>query len=577
MFSELLQACKDRYGSSDSSVGLAQWITDNTTHKKKPFSYERYPFQEAIADDEHPSLSCEKCSQVGLTEIQIRKFFALLRRNNAIKGIFTLPNQVMFQRIYNARMRPILDADPIFNPPMDVKPVRRMDLVQIFDSFGYITGCTEGDATSIDADFLMHDELDLSPQDMIGLFQSRLQNSEMKLTQAFSTPTFLDFGINRAYQLTDQREYMIKCPSCGTHQIPLFNLDYIFIPKLKFDIDKITDLTPEQIVGLDLDGMYVKCHKCQRRLDLSDGALREWVAAYPTRTAARGYKVRPFSTGRIAPGYMMRQLAKYQQQDFIRGFHNTVLGEPFTESSAQLQRHEIEKVMEPTGTIPNISKDTPVFMGLDMGQVCHLTLHTFSEEDAKPRFVLFEQIPIFLLHERLQELRQIYSIVQGCADRFPYTPTVDALRDQTAGIIMPVMYGGNAIITPHRDETGCIDYYRANRTSALDRVRTVITNLQAVIGGYGAYKETIITHLRDMVRDEKPESEPEWKKLNGNDHFFHSMGLSLLARRICEHVYSHNSNVLMSSVILSGVPLQSRTDNLLGTVGASKVSRLGVS
>jgi hypothetical protein len=102
------------------------------------------------------------------------------------------------------------------------------------------------------------------------------------------------------------------------------------------------------------------------------------------------------------------------------------------------------------------------------------------------------------------------------------------------------------------------DYYTANRTSALDRVRTVITNQQAVLAGYGPYRETLITHLRDMVRDEnpeKPEAEPEWKKLNGNDHFFHAMALSLLARRVCEHVYTFDTQSLMSNVMVGSMTI----------------------
>lgn len=578
VFTELLQTCRDRYGSSDASVDLATWICENTTINKKPFSFEHYPFQREIAADEHPDLSCEKCSQVGLTEVQIRKFFAILRRNTGIAGIFTLPNEKMFKRVYNGRMKPILDADAIFNPALAIKPVRNMDMTQIGDSFGYQTGCTEGDATSISADFLMHDELDLSPMDMIGLFQSRLQNSAMKMTQAFSTPTFLDYGINRGYQLTDQREYMIKCRACNHHQIPRFDFPFLHIPDFHLEVEKITDITQEQIAELDLDGVYVRCEKCCRPLDLNDAENREWVATYPNRTASRGYKVRPFATARIAPGYVFKQLGKYLQRDFLRGFYNTVLGEPFTESSAQLQRHEIEACMEPNGRPPNISKDTPVFLGLDMGQVCHLTLHTSDPETGSPVFVLFEQIPIFQLHERLSELREIYSIVQGCADRYPYTPTVDALRDETAGIIMPTAYGGKSVIVPHRDELGVIDYYTANRTSALDRVRTVIINHQVVLAGYGAYRETLITHLRDMVRDEnpeKPDAEPEWKKLNNNDHFFHSMALSLLARRVCEHVYTMDTQSLMSSVIVTSMRLPGSSESLIGANGASRMSNFG--
>jgi phage terminase large subunit GpA-like protein len=266
---------------------------------------------------------------------------AILRRTSSISGIFTLPNEKMFKRVYNARLKPILDTDSIFNPPMEIQPVRRMDLVQIYDSFGYITGCTEGDATSISADFLFHDELDLSPMNMIALFQSRLQDSDMKMTQAFSTPSFVDYGINNAYMKGDQREYMLQCPSCNHWQIPTFDMRSVHIPDFKIEVSRLTDITSQQINELPLDQIYVKCERCQSRLDLNDASHREWVATHPNRTAFRSYKVRPFSTARIPPGYIFTQLSQYQDQDYLRGFYNTVLGEPFTESSAQIQRSEI--------------------------------------------------------------------------------------------------------------------------------------------------------------------------------------------------------------------------------------------
>src|SRR3546814_7837293 len=90
----------------------------------------------------------------------------------------------MFKKIYSSRMKPILETDSIFNPSGE-KPVRSSSLIQIRDSFGYIVGNTEGEATSIDADFLLHDELDLSDETMITLFQSRMQNSELKTPQSF--------------------------------------------------------------------------------------------------------------------------------------------------------------------------------------------------------------------------------------------------------------------------------------------------------------------------------------------------------------------------------------------------------
>jgi hypothetical protein len=540
LFKTLYDAAHQKFAGSDNDVPLNDWITQYTTYRRRPFSYNRYPFQHRLAGDDHPSMTVMKCSQIGLTEIQIRKFFAMLRRNNGISGIFSLPNDDMRKRVYTTRMSPILQADEIFNPPMGEKPVRRQDLVQIGDSFGYITGCTEGEATSIPADMLFHDELDLSPQDIIGLYQSRLQGSDMKITQSFSTPTFMGYGVDRQYSLSDQFQYLVRCGHCNHWQFPVFDHRFIQVPKLDFEVEKLTDLTAEQIADLDLTDAFVKCEKCHKPLDLSDASKREWVSMMPSRTQMRGYKVNPFSTDRLGLDYIFHQLSQYKEKENLKGFYNTVLGEPFTESSAQIQKHEIEKCFSSSANYPDVSKDIGCYMGIDMGQMCHITIVADTDEDGKEPFIYFDVVNIHQLAERIAELRRTYSIVQACVDRYPYTPNVDFLRDQSNGLVMPIHFGGNAILMPKMDEGKNLIYYTANRTVMLDRVRTVIINNDAVLAGYGPYKETITTHLRDMVRDESPEKEPEWKKLNGNDHFFFSMAYALLAKRVSNHMYIMN-------------------------------------
>lgn len=575
LYGTLYDLAHQKFAGSDTEVPLNDWITQYTTYRRRPFTYDRYPFQSRIAGDDHPNLSVIKCSQIGLTEIQVRKYFAMLRRNNGISGIFSLPNDDMRKRMYTTRMSPILQQDEIFNPSMGEKPVRRQDLIQIGDSFGYITGCTEGEATSIPADMLFHDELDLSPQDIIGLYQSRLQGSDMKVTQAFSTPTFMGYGIDRQYSLSDQHQYLVSCGSCNHWQFPLFNHRFIHLPKIDFEVEKLTDLTSEQIADLDLGDAFVKCEKCHKPLDLSNPEKREWVAQMPSRTMSRGYKVNPFSTDRLGLNYIFHQLSQYKEKENLKGFYNTVLGEPFTESSAQIQKHEIDKCFAPNGNYPDVSKDMGVYMGIDMGQMCHITLLGDTTEEGKEPFLLFDIVSIHQLTERIAELRKIYSIVQCCVDRYPYTPTVDAYRDMTNGLVMPIHFGGNAIIMPKVDEGKNLIYYTANRTVTLDRVRTIIVNNDAVLDGYGPYKETITTHLRDMVRDESPEREPEWKKLNGNDHFFFSMSYALLAKRVSNHMYIQNYTGKSTVLSLFGSSMgKNDIHDITPNLGAGKYSGL---
>lgn len=50
-----------------------EWINKNTTLQGMPYTCDRYPFQEAILNDMSKEMACIKPSQVGLTELQLRK------------------------------------------------------------------------------------------------------------------------------------------------------------------------------------------------------------------------------------------------------------------------------------------------------------------------------------------------------------------------------------------------------------------------------------------------------------------------------------------------------------------------
>lgn len=585
LFDELYNAAKLRFGDVNASQSMADWICANTTHKKKPFTYERHPFQRAIADDMHRKVTVKKCSQIGLTEIQIRKFLAILTRSTAIAGIFSMPNEKMFTKTYNGRFKPILEADAVFNPPSATKPTRSKDQIQIRDSFGYITACTEGDATSLSADFLFHDELDLSPQEVIALYQSRLQGSDMQITQSFSTPTFAGFGIDKDYQLTDQREYFQRCRSCGHFQVPRFTPAFVHLDKFPFDTDNFMDLTAQQIALLDLENCYVKCEKCHNRLDLADADNREWVATYPSRTAFRGYQVRPFSTSTIRPAYIFGQLAQYQEKSFTRGFYNTVLGEEYTSADARLQKSDIEACMKKPGATPNIPDvgyDKACYLGIDVGFTCHLTV-SYDDDEGFPVFVLFDTCPAAFLERRVEELCKIYNIVQGAIDRFPYTQQADALRDSTSGLVIPIQYRGLQALAPVvESDTKVLSHYSANNTLILDRVQALFGHRKVSLSGYRGQKDVLIAHLTDMVRDERPgdSEQAEWKKTSGNDHYMHSIAFNLLARRVSEHMYATQLSTIGTSVSFSGGAFgreQQGTLNFMGTgnmKGINQMARL---
>lgn len=580
MFEELYQSVRLRFGHANATQSMGDWITSNTTLKKRPFSFRDFPFQRAIADDMHPNMAVKKCSQVGATEVQIRKYLAFLTRSTALSGIYSLPNEKMFTKVYNGRIKPILESDPVFNPPSTIKPTRSKDQIQIRDSFGYITACTEGDATSISADFLMHDELDLSPPEIIALYQSRLQGSDVHITQSFSTPTFANFGIDREYQKTDQREYVVRCEKCNHVQIPRFTPDFVHIEDFKFDVESFMDLQPEQIAAMNLENCYVKCEKCDARLDLGNEDLREWVPQFPSRQLFRGYQIRPFSTPRIKPAYIFSQLAKYQERNFLRGFYNTVLGEEYTAADARIQKIDIEACMaKGKSSIPNIGLDTPCYLGIDVGFTCHITV-SYDDAEGWPHFVLFETIPVSFLFRRVEELMKIYNIVQGVIDRFPYTQEANELRDMTHRMIMPVQWRSDKILVPIMEpDTKVISHYTAGLTLGLDRVQSLIAHRKMTISGYQGQRETVINHLHDMVRNDNPDETDmaQWLKTSGSDHYMHSVAFNLLARRVSEHMFATQQSTITTNGSFYGQEFGSGLGALGGASMKSlnRISRLG--
>ena len=537
---ELLGRLQNRYSVDSVEMSMGEWLCQNTNLRGRPFSFKRYPFQRAIADDLHPNMDVIKPSQVGLSEIQARKALAFISRNRGTTLIFTMPNEKMFERMSTTRILPLVKEEKVFNleTRSGEKPTRSRGLIQVGTSFMYVTGATEGDATSISADAVFNDEVDLTDQQMLALFNSRLQNSDFKINQRFSTPTFNNFGVDQGYMVSDSREYLCKCDACGHWNLPTFSRSFVDIPGLPDDLEHLHEIDESLIdTGrLDLVNAQVICERCRAPLDLGREENREWVAQFPSRTHARGYRVRPFSTDRLGPDYIIAQLLKYKSRDYLRGWYNTVLGEAFTGGNARLSDADINMCFTPHMTKPDVDRSSPTWLGIDMGQVCHLVLGQGDSIEAL-HVIEFRTIPVEELPAAVSEILATYNVIGGGVDRHPYTPTADALWELSQGRILPIEYRGQKELNLIKDELDpdLILHAQANRTALIDEVARLVRLHRIRFSGYGQQKNTISEHLKDMVRDENPEKPATWVKLSGNDHYFHALAFLIGGVKLKEY------------------------------------------
>lgn len=549
---ELRRMLSERYSVESVGMTTGEWMCANTKVKGKSFNFQGYEFQRTIADDLHPNLDVIKISQVGLTEIQSRKALAFLIRNPGVTGIFSLPNEKMYRRFSQSRLKPMIEENRVFRPTSSEAPVRSMDLMQFGMSFLNVVNATEASATGIPADLIFNDEVDLSDQKILALFSSRLQNSSYKIKQRFSTPSWTGFGIDGTFGVSDQREYFCKCFACNTHQVPLFSKEFVYLPGLP-DSVPLHEITDNMHHKLRFDEAFVMCHRCGAPLDLGNSA-REWVATYPTRTENRGYRVRPFTSSRISISYIIQQLLDYQRKDYVRGWWNTVIGEAYTDARARLDESAIKACMDTPGPV-TISPTAPVYMGMDMGQVCHMTLATPAPGDCLHVFE-FRSFPVEDVLDVLAEVMANYNLINGCCDRHPYTPTADAMHKKSEGRIFPVEYRGEQELKAVRDVSDSITYWQANRTRLLDDVARHVRERKYIMTGYGLMGSILITHLRDQIREESVESPAKWVKLTGNDHFAHSLAFLQAATKIQDTMQYMEKPDLRCNITIGGIKLQ---------------------
>ena len=118
---------------------------------------------------------------------------------------------------------------------------------------------------SIPADFIIFDELDEAPQNAVDMAMERMSHSEFKKVFQLSNPTLPEYGIDKAFQETDQRYWLLKCEKCGEYTC-------------------LEDTFPDCLITLD-ERVIRACEKCKAELNPSIG---QWVAKRPGITDREG-------------------------------------------------------------------------------------------------------------------------------------------------------------------------------------------------------------------------------------------------------------------------------------------------
>lgn len=513
-------------GSEYSSDNVPRWIEKNTFIRGKPFSFKGHAYQLKILGSKKPIQVIKKCSQLGISELMVRRALALCYMIPNFSLIQTLPTASFAAMFCRTRIDPVIKESELLQDALDSNN-NNNELKGIGTSLLYIRGTfNQNAAISVPSDCNQHDEIDFSDPEALTSFQSRLTHSPYRWKMEVSTPTVAKYGVSEKFEGSNRHFNWCKCKHCGHWSLPDYQRDVI-VPGFSGDI---MTLDKFQLPKTRWNEAYLACPKCRKELDLSS-EYRSWVVENPDEVhQADGFQLSPFD----APSFIKVQFLMQARTEYSRvvDFINFNLGQTSEDAMSGLQESDY-RLMENNfvgGTLGRV-------LGIDMGMTCHIVVGGI---DGSERLQI-EKLITCSYKEFDQVLAGLIASERPLAivmDSQPYLETV--FRNQQryqnlygAVYITSASLKAFTLVDEEEDKSGAMLDQRqinVNRNAAFDMLMEDIRANKIGANPLMQHWDQMQVHMSDMrrIRMEPKKNQPDaerfqWvKSKDGNDHFHHA-------------------------------------------------------
>jgi len=569
------------------------FITGNTMDPRPryshlPFSFEGHEWQKDMLLDLSREQCTQKCSQIGLSELYIRKSLALCCLFGLNVG-YVMPTFQGIRSYVPARFDPVIAASEklsnMIGTPNNNEHKKFTNGANIYVRHSN----SEAARISVALDAIFLDEYDRCDPDNYDAWPQRLGHSEYKIYECFSTPTYDEVGINALYRRSDSKRYMIRCTGCNLWQTMEFP-DSIFFKKglsglPSFDIDMT------QRTGVDkfdwrqkyMDRIpYVGCKKCNKELDRVDSGLREWVPEYPTRQIS-GRSLNRFDVPKdpiTGAGHDAESIIDvFFRVNHLREFYNQVLGLPFSTSSDSLSVEDLMFATSPPEdgflTFPEKILG-PCFMGIDQGKNLHMTIYRLTGK--KFDLVHAEEMAMVAGESAEFKLMSVVDHIVKMQKKFNIRAIVcDAAPDinlpRAIASRIPSRCSVSWAYFVRRTSDGFTEPTETKRSISINRTWMLSSVADMIKKDHSKYELRFPTNLfsesigvdmsehfralvkSDIAKEDKdtksPKVETVWIKRSGRaDHFFMSTGYAYVAMEIYRMMYLNDVVPFMSNSYL---------------------------
>ena len=398
----------------------------------------------------------KKGAQLGWTELEvIRTLHGQIHGQYPSGVLYLFPTSDDVSDFSKARFGPLISDNPdaigYYVRSTDSTNIKRIGTGMLYLRGARATQKVEGlkkDAAklrSIPVDAVKFDEVDLMDPDMVDMALERFSHSQVQEEVYLSTPTIPGFGIDKLYQESDQRVWMITCPKCGRECC------------LELDFPDCVKYHGKQA--------YRACVKCGEELNPS---LGKWVAQ--RQADSEGYWISQLNSNFVDPGKILT-LFNDPPHGNIQEVYNSKLGMAYIAAENRLT---VNDVYACCGSDSLITKDTgPCAMGVDVGNVLNVVIGK-RLQGIRKKIVYVGRVAEF---NDLHELARDFNVTTCVIDQYPETRKVREFRKSEAGNNIGVF--GCQYLDMSDDEVRQDDdagVVKMSRTELCDATHTMIAN-----------------------------------------------------------------------------------------------------
>lgn len=334
-----------------------------------PIELKDRAFLTAIYKDMSPLQVVLKAPQIGLTTLMVIKTLWVAKYLKK-DIIYTLPTQSDVQDMASGKINRIVAQNPIFQE--FVKDHDSVESKRVGDNTIYYRGTwTTKSAMMVASQLNVHDEVDASKADIVEQYETRLQNQAGGMRWYFSHPSLPDYGVDKFWQLSDQKHWFITCTTCEESQ-------YLSWPE-----------------SIDKERRCYVCKSCNA--ELSDDERRDgtWYPKFKDRTFS-GYWVSQLMCPWITADKILQDFAEKTPEYF----YNYVLGLPYAGGDAKLTQMQLLQNLTQEQNVAE--KNERVILGIDTGKKLDFVLgnsrlgifHHGDAEDYKPLDDIMHRWPL---------------------------------------------------------------------------------------------------------------------------------------------------------------------------------------